>query len=214
MVRYTLEDMRKPTYIIGIDEAGRGPLAGPVAVGVALVPANFDWALLPGVGDSKSVSERRREHIYTAKEALPKKVGVVTYVAMKSAHDIDTRGIAVVIREAIVEGLEHVLRASKVRTEECLVLLDGGLRAPEQFSQKTIIRGDATELAIGLASIMAKVTRDRYMVALSTQTAYQAYRFEKHKGYGTKEHRATIADFGVSDEHRVSFCRNIAIKPG
>jgi len=88
-----------------------------------------------------------------------------------------------------------------------MVKLDGGLKAPAEYAQETIIKGDATERVIGLASILAKVTRDRYMTRMSTQ--YPAYGFEIHKGYGTKKHCDLIREHGLSEIHRVTFCRNL-----
>ena len=196
-------------YIIGIDEAGRGPLAGPVAVGVCLVPAKFNWKLLPGVGDSKALSEKKREEVFGAAEALATEAGIVPIVIMKHAREIDGRGIAVVIREALAEGLSEVLTRSGAKPAECLVLLDGGLKSPAEFIyQETIIKGDAKEPTIGLASIYAKVTRDHYMTSLGKRKAYLSYDFATHKGYGTKKHRAAITKFGPSKEHRLSFCTN------
>lgn len=201
--------MKKPKYIIGIDEAGRGPLAGPVAVGVVLVPVGFDWGLLPGVGDSKALSEKKREVVYEASEVLALAEGVVPTVVFKTAKEIDTRGIAVVIREALAKGLHEVLARSGVKPGDCLVLLDGGLKAPTEFvHQETIIKGDAKEAVIGLASIYAKVTRDHYMTAIATKKAFLPYDFAIHKGYGTKKHRESITKYGPSKEHRLSFCKN------
>jgi ribonuclease HII len=196
-------------YIIGIDEAGRGPLAGPVSVGVVLVPAKFKWKLLPGVGDSKALSEKKREEVYELTEGLKAKAGIVPVVVFKSAKEIDKRGIAVVIREAIKEGLEAVMQRTGAKVEECQVLLDGSLKAPAEYCQETIIKGDAKEPAIGLASIYAKVERDRYMVAIAKKKAYLPYNLALHKGYGTKMHREAIAKYGLSKEHRASFCKNI-----
>lgn len=205
--------MKKPKYIIGIDEAGRGPLAGPVAVGVVLVPTKFAWKQLPGVGDSKAMSEKKREAVFAAAEALATVVGIIPIVIMKTAKEIDKRGIAVVIREALVEGLEEVVDRLGAKPEECLVLLDGGLKAPAEFvHQETIIKGDAKEPVIGLASIFAKVTRDAYMSKLAKKAKYMPYDFATHKGYGTKRHRTAVMEHGLSPEHRVSFCRNIALE--
>ena len=93
--------------------------------------------------------------------------------------------------------------------DDALVKLDGGLKAPAKYRyQETIIKGDLKEQVIGLGSIMAKVTRDRYMEKEASKSAYTAYNFAKHKGYGTLEHRAAIKRFGPSDEHRLSFCGN------
>jgi ribonuclease HII len=201
-------------YIIGVDEAGRGPLAGPVAVGVCLVPAKFSWKKLPGVGDSKALSEKKREAVYGAAEVFAKEDLVVATVVFKTAKEIDKRGIAVVIREAVAEGLAEVLAKVEAKPEDCRVLLDGSLKAPSGYqNQETIIKGDAKEPIIGLASIYAKVERDRYMTSISSHKAYIYYDFATHKGYGTKKHREAIARLGPSKEHRLSFCGNCLKRP-
>ncbi len=191
---------------IGVDEAGRGPLAGPVAVGLVCVPARFDWALIPGVADSKKLSETRREAIYEVVKKLETAEVVKSIVVMASASHIDKKGIAVVVRELIADGLCQMA----VSTDHSWVKLDGGLTAPAEWvQQETIIKGDVTDKVIGLASIMAKVTRDRYMKRQATLAAYAPYDFAVHKGYGTKRHREAIAIYGLSKEHRVSYCKNI-----
>lgn len=201
-------------WVIGIDEAGRGPLAGPVAVGLVLVPAGFDWTLLPGVGDSKKVSAKNRERIY--KEALRlAKVGKLwCTVELASAKAIDKQGIAIVIRACIDKGLKDISSRQDLELDwdTAAVKLDGSLRAPLYcIHQETIIKGDAKEKVIGLASILAKVTRDAYMCRLANKPTFAPYQFAKHKGYGTTLHRRTIALNGLSSEHRVSYCRNIDI---
>lgn len=196
--------------IIGVDEVGRGPLAGPVMVGVVMVPKDFDWNLVPGVGDSKQVTEAKREQVFTAAKRL-KQQGIIGYeVASVSAKRIDRIGIAPAIREALTKALTTMLARAMVDPASVSVKLDGGLRAPEEFlDQETIIKGDAREKVIGLASIVAKVTRDRYMVRIGKGTACAAYDFATHKGYGTKSHRAAILTHGLSPFHRASFCRNL-----
>lgn len=202
-------------YLIGIDEAGRGPLAGPVAVGVAFVPKSFSWKLLPGVTDSKALSPKKRDVIYKAAKEL-QKAGTLDYeVVMVSAKKIDTIGISVAIKQALATALSKLIkRHPEVNfTTDCLIKLDGGLKAPLEYSsQETIIKGDAKVREIGLGSIMAKVTRDLYMEKLAKKSLYTAYNFAKHKGYGTLEHRTAIGQFGPSDEHRLSFCKNIVLK--
>jgi len=197
---------------IGIDEAGRGPLAGPVAVGLVVIPPDFDWKLLPGVNDSKQLSEKRREEIYKAAKKVEKTGALQTMVVLGSAKQIDRQGIAVVIRGCIKKGLERLSARSflELRPKEVSVKLDGGLKAPTEWVyQETIVKGDAKEKVIGLASIMAKVTRDRYMRRRAKLAAYNCYDFATHKGYGTKAHRAAIAAYGLSPEHRATFCKNI-----
>lgn len=189
-------------YEIGIDEAGRGPLAGPVAVGLVKIPLDFDWESIPGVGDSKVVSSKNRGAIFGRAKAL-KKIAALDYVVIEvSAKEIDRQGIAVVIKKAIESGLARL----EITPGDCFVKLDGALRAPSNFTQETIIKGDQKELVIGLASILAKETRDCTMEKLAQK--YPLYTFEAHKGYGTKEHRRLIFTHGLSPVHRVSYCKN------
>ncbi len=206
--------MKKFKYIIGIDEAGRGPLAGPVSVGVALIPSNFDWKLLSRVRDSKKLSAKSRFEVFEQVRTL-KKSGVPDYcVVMLSAKLIDKIGIVPAIKQAIAKALVKILKNNpEVSVKNTFIKLDGSLKAPPQFIyRETIIKGDDKELIIGLASIMAKVTRDLYMEKLAKKAEFAQYSFEIHKGYGTKAHRDAIAKYGLSSEHRSSFCRNITFK--
>lgn len=189
-------------WIVGIDEAGRGPLVGPVAVGIVVVPRDFDWLLVPGVNDSKKLSEKKREIIFLLAQKL-KKAGKLDYhVSLVSASHIDRYGISHAIRKGIADGIKKLA----LNPETTRVLLDGSLKAPEIFAdQETIIKGDAKERIIGLASIMAKVTRDRYVVQVAKK--YPDYNFEIHKGYGTKKHCDAIGQYGISPLHRKSFCK-------
>lgn len=195
-------------WLIGVDEAGRGPLAGPVAVGVALVTRDFDWRQLPGVNDSKQLTEKKREEIFITARKL-KASGCLNYaVAMISAKVIDQKGIV----PAITLAMARALKRLDPSPGECCVKLDGGLRAPREYrAQETIIKGDSKEKVIALASIMAKVTRDRYMGRRAALAAYAPYDFAIHKGYGTRAHRAAIAKYGLSPEHRQSYCKNIKL---
>ncbi len=192
--------MTKIKSLVGVDEAGRGPLAGPVAVGVAVVPYDFDWNLIPGVGDSKKVTPKNREAIFRRTQSL-KKEGVLEYaVILVSAKIIDTKGISYAVRL----GIEKAFKKINAHPDTTDVKLDGLLKAPSEFiHQETIIKGDAKEKVIGLASIMAKVTRDKYMTTVALK--YPEYGFEIHKGYGTKKHRACIQTLGVTPLHRVTF---------
>jgi ribonuclease HII len=194
--------MNKKKWLIGVDEAGRGPLAGPVAVGVVKIPADFDWGLISGVGDSKQVTSKNREVIFKRAKELRKEGRLDFVVMMGSAKEIDEKGIAVVIRKSIEKSVKKL----KLNPKECFIKLDGALRAPSQFSQETIIKGDSKELVIGLASICAKETRDEYMRKVSKQ--FPLYEFEVHKGYGTTVHRRLITEHGLSSIHRVSYCQN------
>lgn len=191
-------------YVIGIDEAGRGPLAGPVSVGAVLVPADFDWVLVEGVRDSKKLSEKRREEIFEHAQGLTETSGLRFAVSTSSAAYIDKYGIVPAIRRALAEALSRF----EIEPADCRVLLDGSLRAPAEYTnQETIIRGDDTEPVISLASIMAKVTRDRLMKKLSPK--YPAYDFHVHKGYGTAAHLKLIREVGLCEIHRATFCTRL-----
>jgi len=205
-------------YTIGIDEAGRGPLAGPVSVGVACVPRSFDWDLIPGVNDSKKLTEKKREEIFKIAKKLEKEGKLQTCVCMVSAKKIDEIGIVPSVRLALERALDrvekhyHTINRMIVLSAVSQVKLDGGLKAPEQYvHQETIIKGDSKEKVIGLASIMAKVTRDHYMQKIAKKEEYATYDLGTHKGYGTKKHREAIACNGLSTEHRKSYCKNIVL---
>jgi ribonuclease HII len=193
----------KPKWIIGIDEAGRGPLAGPVSVGVVKIPVDFDWRLIEGVDDSKKISSTKREALYKRAQELRHHNQLDFAVAMVGSSVIDEKGIMFAIKTA----MSRCLKRLDLDEEECFIKLDGSLYAPSQFKQETIIKGDSLEPVIGLASIAAKVTRDKYMTRIARQ--YFQYGFEVHKGYGTKSHREAIFKKGKCPIHRVSYCKNI-----
>jgi len=217
----------KREWLIGIDEVGRGSLAGPVMVGAVLVPADFSWTQLPGVTDSKKLSEKKREVIFTQASALQQAGKLWWAVGSEPAEVIDQIGIVGAIKKAMARALVEVTEKASgqgttpsprfhlgegVVPETALVLLDGGLNAPAEFvHQKTIIKGDATEPVIGLASIVAKVTRDREMVRLHDQ--FPEYGLAIHKGYGTAAHCAAVRRLGLTPVHRRSFCRRITSPP-
>ncbi|HEY4501058.1 MAG TPA: ribonuclease HII [Candidatus Paceibacterota bacterium] len=190
----------KPSLVLGVDEAGRGPLAGPVAVGVVAVPEGFDVVKeFPGVADSKKLSEKKREKIFKMLETWVAKSGVRFTVEFESAEVIDEEGITIAVRRALWRGVNKLAPDSTL----VHVLLDGSLKAPPEYSQETIINGDELVPIISLASIMAKVTRDRLMVELAKK--YPQYGFEKHKGYGTALHYEMLKKHGLCDIHRCSY---------
>ena len=197
---------------IGIDEAGRGPLAGPVAVG-AVVFKTKDKIRLRRVfkkirgKDSKKLTAREREEWFGIIKTEERKGNLHFAVSFVGAHIIDRRGIVFAIKAGIKSSLKKL---EKVATPfiQTQVLLDGGLKAPARYLyQKTIIRGDEKELAISLASIAAKVLRDRKMMRLALK--YPLYNFDKHKGYGTSYHCEVLVRHGPSYEHRISFLNSI-----
>ena len=198
----------KSCFLIGIDEAGRGPIAGPVAVAAFSVIAGHKDSLLTffksgRVRDSKKLTAVTRERIF--KElTVQKSLGKVSYaVSFASATVVDRKGISFATRLALARSLEVL----GVGPSECQVLLDGSLKAPEEFTlQRTIIKGDEKEAVIALASIVAKVSRDRLMVRLAKK--YPHYDLDIHKGYGTSDHYRKLKKHGLSPVHRKSFLKS------
>ena len=174
----------------GIDEAGRGPLAGPVAAGCCVMPAEL---LLPGVDDSKKLSEKKREALY--EQIL--ETAVYARVAYATAEEIDELNILEATRLAMARAAADA---------PCgLFLLDAREHVPLPGEQRAIIHGDALCYSIAAASILAKVARDRLMRELDEK--YPQYGFAKHKGYGTAEHIAALRQYGPCPEHRSLFVR-------
>lgn len=193
----------KLKYLVGIDEAGRGPLAGPVSVGVVVAPIEFKTVFKKyAIKDSKKLSEKNRERWYKwlSKE---RRLGKVNFATALISHEvIDNKGIVY----AVKLGIKRCLNRLNLRPSVCQVLLDGSLKAPLLFkNQTTIIRGDETVPIIALASIAAKVRRDRYMCRLAKK--FPKYQFEIHKGYGTKAHYQALKKYGLSTVHRLSFLK-------
>lgn len=187
-------------FMLGVDEAGRGPLAGPVAVGVVAVQEGFDVAReFPGVADSKKLSEKKREKLFSMLVAHVARGDVRYAVELESAETIDREGVASAVRQALSRAVNALAPdAALVRIQ-----LDGALRAPVEYAQETIVNGDELIPLISLASIAAKVTRDRLMTELSVEHPH--YGFEKHKGYGTKAHYEMLKKYGLCAIHRRSF---------
>jgi len=190
--------------MLGVDEVGRGPLAGPVAVGVVAVPEGFDVLKeFVGVADSKKLSEKRREKIFEMLLARVALGDARFTVELESAETVDNEGIATAVRRALWRGVNALTDKIGHRMSNFHILLDGALRAPPEYAQETIINGDELIPLISLASIAAKVTRDRLMVELAKK--YPLYGFEKHKGYGTAFHYEMLEKHGLCDIHRRSF---------
>lgn len=181
--------------MIGIDEAGRGPLAGPVAVGGVLAWRKSALRALGGIRDSKKLTPEARERWFRILTVHP---DFTCAVAMISPSVIDR----INIRNATLLGAYRVYRKLAVDVPYA-ALLDGGLFLPGGIMQETIIRGDEKVPLIAAASIIAKVRRDRLMTR--THKKYPQYRFDLHKGYSTVLHRAMIQEFGRCEAHRKSF---------
>lgn len=185
-------------YICGIDEAGRGPFAGPVVVAAVIMPKD---SMIEGVNDSKKVSEKKREKLYELiiEEAISYSVGIV------DQNEIDRINIL----NATKAGLTEAVRTLKVKPE--LILVDALTNIDTcGVPYQSIIKGDAKSYSIAAASIIAKVTRDRIM--REWDKVYPQYGFEKHKGYGTAAHISAIKENGLCPLHRLSFVKNIINK--
>ena len=189
---YNKEDVK---YICGIDEAGRGPLAGPVVVASVIMPKD---SMIEGVNDSKKVSEKKREKLYEqiTEEAIDWAVGIV------DQKEIDEINILNATKKALHMAIENL----KVKPERILV---DALEHIDtcKIPYTSIIKGDAKIYSISAASIIAKVTRDRIM--RQWDEIYPQYGFAKHKGYGTAAHINAIKEYGLCPLHRLSFVKNI-----
>ena len=193
------------TSIAGIDEAGRGPLAGPVVVACVVMPRD---SMIEGVNDSKKVSEKKREKLYEqiTKEALGFGVGII------SQEEIDRIKILNATKEGLtsaIKEMEKDLQEKQRGFEKPEIILVDALTKidTDHIPYKSIIKGDAKSYSIAAASIVAKVTRDRIMRAWDE--VYPMYGFERHKGYGTAAHIAAIKEYGLCPLHRRSFVKNI-----
>ena len=199
--------LKKGACLIGIDEAGRGPLAGPVSVGAFAVKSHAMLTRFKGVKDSKQLSEEQREEWFAIIKKCSKEGDACYAVSFTGAATIDLKGISNSICAALNRCLKR-LEAKGFGAVDSCVLLDGSLYAPVRYpDQTTIIDGDAKEPIIALASICAKVLRDRKMKRFAKE--YPQYGFEIHKGYGTKAHYKAIRKHGISDLHRNSFLKKL-----
>ena len=177
-------------FIAGIDEAGRGPLAGPVVASAVILPQNIS---IDGVDDSKKLSSEKREILFKIikEKALSVGIGII------SSKVIDEINILEATREAMLNAVENL----KITPD--LIIIDGITPIKSSIKQLTIKKGDSLSQSIAAASIIAKVTRDRLM--LDYDAKYPTYLFAKHKGYGTAEHLERIKEFGPCEIHRNSF---------
>ena len=197
--------LKGTTSIAGIDEAGRGPLAGPVVVACVVMPRD---SMIEGVNDSKKVSEKKREKLYDLiiEEALGYGVGIM------SQEEIDRINILNATKEGLTTAIKELERDLKEKNRNFdkpeIILVDALTKIDtDHIPYKSIIKGDAKSYTIAAASIIAKVTRDRIMRQWAE--VYPMYGFEKHKGYGTAMHISAIKEYGLCPLHRRSFVKNI-----
>jgi len=194
-------------FMLGVDEAGRGPLAGPIIVGVVAVPERFIITReFPGLADSKQMSPLARERMFRLLRRRMQEGDVRFCVRCTSAERIDKWGLSRAVASAIARGVRYLAP----EPDGISVYLDGLLKAPSEYAQQTIIGGDEAVPIIALASIAAKVVRDRLMTRLARQ--FPEYGFEKHKGYGTELHYKMLKKHGLCVIHRHSFI-HLDLKP-
>ena len=181
--------------ICGVDEAGRGPLAGPVCAAAVILP---EGAVIEGLDDSKKLTEKKREKLYD----IIKETAVAYSVAYGTLEEIET----VNILEATYLAMNRAIEGLSVKPD--FALIDGN-RVPRgiKIPCETVVKGDSKSMSVAAASVLAKVTRDRLM--LEYDKKYPEYNFKKHKGYGTKEHTELIKQYGPCEIHRLSFLKNI-----
>ncbi len=180
--------------LCGVDEAGRGPLAGPVCAAAVILPRGCE---IPGLNDSKKLTEKKREELYDRIVDSAVSYGI----AFGTVEEIE----ALNILGATFLAMNRAI--AKLDPQPELALIDGNRNAGILVNSRCIVKGDASCADIAAASILAKVTRDRYMLELASQ--YPQYHFEQHKGYGTKLHYEMLREFGPSPVHRPSFLRKM-----
>ncbi|MBR5315473.1 MAG: ribonuclease HII [Firmicutes bacterium] len=189
-------------FVAGVDEVGRGPLAGPVVTACVVLPEDFD---VLGIDDSKKVSEKKREELFSQiiEKSLAYGIGIM------DNNIIDEINILEATKAAMKEAVLNADAMLKAKQGEGIgfLLLDAVELKDVSIAQSSVIKGDAKSLSIAAASIVAKVTRDRMMVEYHEQYPY--YAFDSNKGYGTKAHYEGIAEHGITPIHRKSFLKNL-----
>ena len=183
------------SLICGVDEAGRGPLAGPVCAAAVILPED---AVIEGLNDSKKLSEKKREMLY---DVIKEKALAfsVAYGTLEEIEELNILQATFIAMNRAIDGLE---------IKPDFALIDGN-RVPKDIKIpcETVVKGDGKSMSVAAASVLAKVTRDRLM--LENDKKYPEYNFKKHKGYGTKEHTELIKKYGPCEIHRISFLKNI-----
>ena len=181
------------TAVCGVDEAGRGPLAGPVFAAAVILPEN---CVIDGLNDSKKISEKKRDMLFDVirEKAISYSIASVDEKVIDEINILQATYLAM---KKSVEGLG---------VPADYALIDGNRMPPLNIEGETVVKGDALSPSIAAASILAKVSRDRFMLELDKK--YPQYKFSQHKGYGTKLHYEMLTEYGVSDCHRMSFLKS------
>ena len=180
--------------ICGVDEAGRGPLAGPVCAAAVILPPN---TIIDGVNDSKKLTEKKREALFD----VIKETAVSYCIAYASVEEIESINIL----NATMLAMKRAVEGLDVKADYAMI--DGNKMPPLDIDGETIVKGDAKSMSIACASILAKVSRDRLLYEYAKE--YPQYQFDKHKGYGTAAHREAILEYGPCPYHRMSFLKKI-----
>jgi ribonuclease HII len=228
---FDLKQIEKFASLIGVDEAGRGALAGPVVAAAVMVNKEFlenRWAMTRAqrVNDSKQLTANEREELWAEFEILMRQGMIHANYGVASVEEIEALNILGATKLAMRRALEGIYAPSafEQRTEpdlfsspdeiakyepqvSCRILIDGLPLKSFAYPHTGIVRGDGRSLCIAMASIIAKVTRDRMMAELEAK--YPDYGFAQHKGYGTEEHREAVLKHGASNQHRTMFLRNL-----
>ncbi len=197
MVDYSIENEYKAqgyNIICGIDEAGRGPLAGPVYAAAVILPPD---CVIDGLNDSKKLTEKKREKLFDE----IKEKALAYGIASADEKEIDEINIL----NATFLAMKRAVDSLSVKPD--LALVDGNQKPHTGIEEVTVVKGDAKSMSIAAASVLAKVSRDRFMLDMAEK--YPQYEFERHKGYGTKLHYEKIAQYGVCEIHRRTFLKKI-----
>lgn len=180
--------------ICGVDEAGRGPLAGPVCAAAVILPRGLE---IEGLNDSKKLSEKKRDKLFDAICAEAVSYGIA-FASVEEIEEVNILNAAMLAMNRAIE---------KLSVKPTLALIDGNRDSAINMPSRCVVKGDAKCADIAAASILAKVTRDRYMLEIAGK--YPEYHFEKHKGYGTKLHYEALREYGPCEIHRPSFLRKM-----
>lgn len=180
--------------LCGVDEAGRGPLAGPVCAAAVILPRGL---CIPGLNDSKKLTEKKREALYDVIFSSAVSYGIA-FATVDEIEEVNILNAAMLAMNRAIE---------KLSVQPTLALIDGNRNSAIKVASRCVVKGDAKCADIAAASVLAKVTRDRYMLEMAEK--YPQYKFEKHKGYGTKDHYAALREYGPCEIHRPSFLRKM-----